>query len=325
MTEMHPVPLWLRWWAWLTVLTALPLVILGAEVTTKKVGMADPVGLRNPFYLFEREADAADQPIRAVHLWQTGQYGLLIEHSHRLIGWIVGFECIVFALGTGLLARGHYRWLGLLAGCAVAAQGALGIGRVYFNVERGPALAALHGCMAQLVFAALVAIAVIASRSWHRPTNAIPPSLRWAALGIAVLVYVQVVFGAVLRHLIDPVAQRLHVLLAFAVVLALLWLMSRGREHDPSNLTFWITIGLTVMVCVQPVLGVESWIRRFGSLTLPDELPSTLMGDFVRSGHHVLGTLIFAGTVALTTMLFRPRTETSSSAALHLRAMEGVV
>src|SRR5262245_51996534 len=105
MTEANAVPWWLRAWAWLTVLTCLPLVTLGAEVTTKKVGMADPVALRNPLYLFEQE----EGTLRFVHLWQTGQMGVLIEHAHRLFGWLVGFECLVLAIGMGLWAQGGYR------------------------------------------------------------------------------------------------------------------------------------------------------------------------------------------------------------------------
>ena len=41
-----PVPRWLHAWAVLTVCAALPLVLLGAEVTTKQIGMVDPQGFR---------------------------------------------------------------------------------------------------------------------------------------------------------------------------------------------------------------------------------------------------------------------------------------
>ena len=42
------VPRWLRAWAVLTACAALPLVTLGAEVTTKQVGMVDQKGFRRP-------------------------------------------------------------------------------------------------------------------------------------------------------------------------------------------------------------------------------------------------------------------------------------
>lgn len=324
MNVSHPIPLWLRCWSWLIVLTALPLVIIGAEVTTKKVGMADPVGLRNPLYLFEREADVSGQPIRIAHLLETGQWGLLIEHGHRLLGWLVGLECIIFAIAMGFLARGRSRWLGLVAGLVVAAQGILGILRVTLNLKAGPELSTLHGCTAQLVFASLVAIAVMASVSWRKPNHAIPSWIRRLAVALCCLVYLQMVFGAIMRHLLDPLAQRLHILLAFAAVLGIIWLAVRARQLDTIGATTWLSLGLMLVVCLQPVLGVEAWIRRFGSLMLPDAVPSTLMGDLVRSGHHVLGTLIFAGTIALTVLLCRPRAEAATPSALHRRAMEGI-
>ena len=49
MTEATPVvPRWIHWCAVLTVCAALPLLTLGAEVTTRGVGMVDPRGFRWP-------------------------------------------------------------------------------------------------------------------------------------------------------------------------------------------------------------------------------------------------------------------------------------
>lgn len=319
MNQTYPVPLWLRWWAWVTVLTTLLLVVLGAEVTTKKVGMADPVGLRNPLYLFESEHGS----IRALYLWQTNNLGLLIEHAHRLFGWIVGLQCLIFAVGMAVSARGGFRLLGLLAGVGVGLQGLLGIARVAFNLEAGPGLSTVHGCSAQLVFASLVAVAVMTTPAWSTAGNSIPASLLWAAWLVVGLIYVQMVFGAILRHMLNPVAQRLHVLLAFAVVVGIITVTVRAKRTDPT--TGVLGIALHVLVLFQPILGVEAWIRRFGSLTVPDAVPSTLAGDLVRSGHHVLGTLIFASMVALATLLARPRMEVSSPSTLHVRALEAAV
>src|SRR5436190_21079761 len=136
-TPSPPVPRWLRYWAVLTVLVAVPLAVLGAEVTTKKVGMVDSKGLRTPWHLLT-------VPAEELHL------GLLIEHGHRLAGWVVGNCCIVFALGMLIGARGwRYRLVGLVPLLAVSAQGVLGIYRVDLNVHLGPWLALLHGCLAQ--------------------------------------------------------------------------------------------------------------------------------------------------------------------------------
>jgi cytochrome c oxidase assembly protein subunit 15 len=286
------VPRWLRVWAVLTACAALPLVTLGAEVTTKRVGLADPAGFRLPWRLF----DSAGGPI---------PLGLLIEHGHRLAGFVVGVACIVLAVALTVQARGWlHRSLGWLALAAVGLQGMLGIFRVDLHALFGPYLALIHACCAQLVFATLVAVAVLCSRAWSQGPAA-PAALRSASRWLCLLVFTQIVFGAVLRHLLDPVAQRLHVLLAFAVVVAALLLVRRLMAEDVGSGTRRIGTVLAALLVLQPILGVEAWVRRFGSGELPELLPSSPAADLVRSGHHVLGTLIFATTVALTVLLHR--------------------
>jgi len=311
------VPRWLQWCAWCAVALALPLAAFGAEVTTKNVGMADRVALRSPLYLLQPESPGG--AIRLFHLIETGQYGLLIEHSHRLFGWAVGLAAIVLCVGLLLGAGDWRRWLGLVVLAAVVGQGLLGIFRVS---EISKPLAALHGCAAQLVFATLAAVAVTLSDSWARPGAA--SGLRWYSVALLALLYVQIVFGAIMRHLLDPVAQRLHVLLAFAAVVGVLWLARQVRKEDSSRGARLAAHLLAAFIVLQPILGVEAWVRRFGSGELPDAVQSSFWGDLTRSGHHVLGTLIFATTAALTTLLFRPRERATSHAMLHARAMEGI-
>ena len=69
-----------------TVVAALPLVLLGAEVTTKGVGMVDHVSVRSPWYF-------------AVEWMNDHGLGWLIEHGHRQMGWIVGLLAIATAAG----------------------------------------------------------------------------------------------------------------------------------------------------------------------------------------------------------------------------------
>jgi cytochrome c oxidase assembly protein subunit 15 len=288
------VPAWLRGWAVLTACAALPLVTLGAEVTTKQVGMADPSGYRAvQVYL----STLFDEHLPA---------GLKIEHGHRLAGTIVGLACIVLAIGLTLQARGWFhRSLGWFALIAVSLQGGLGIIRVNLHDYHGmgPTFALIHGCCAQLVFVTLVAVAVLCSRAWNAPPPPLPNGLRAASLGLCVLVYCQVVLGAILRHLLEPLAQRAHLLGAFAVVLGVAWLVAALWQAGGPTRRFGQV--LLALVIVQLVLGVEAWIGRFGAAQLPDMVPSSPGLDLVRSGHHVVGTLIFSATVALALMLNR--------------------
>ena len=316
MTEPHsspPVPAWLRVWAVLTLFAALPLVLLGAEVTTKNVGMVDDVGFRAPWLLF------------SIDLRQT-PVGYLIEHGHRLAGFVVGTCCIVLALGLAVAARGWYRLLGLAALVAVGVQGLLGIFRVNLNALFGDKLATIHGVFAQLVIAVLVAVAVLVSRTWSE-RSAVPISLRRGACALCALIFTQIVFGAIVRHLLDPLAQRLHILLAFVVLGTVFWLLARIRQAGCDRIVRRWSVILAALVCVQPIFGVEAWIRRFGAMTLPDLVPSSVGLDIARSGHHVLGTLIFASSVALAVLLLRPegvRVSVPDTTVRQSRLLEGI-
>src|SRR5262245_59834068 len=253
-----PVPRWLRYWAWLTVAAALPLALLGSETTTRGVCMADQVSLRTPWYFFT--LDLADT-----------SFGLLIEHGHRLFGWAVGACSIVLAVGMQLAARGWYRRLGWAVLGMVVAQGVLGILRVRWNAMAGPELAAFHGCVAQLAFATLVAVAVLASRSQARSASKGSSDHGRAAGLVCLLFFTQIVFGAVVRHKLDSTAQRFHLLLAFAVVVAVAWLAAQLRDADSTSRR--VSAFLVGLILAQVALGIEAWMRRFGAGVLPELVP----------------------------------------------------
>src|ERR1700732_3401404 len=104
-------PPWLHWWALLTLVAAVPLLFLGAEVTTMGAGMVDAQGLRSPWYFFQE------------FLRQSG-LDWKIEHGHRLAGGIIGTCVIVLAVLTWW--REPRRWvrgLSLVALVAVCGQG----------------------------------------------------------------------------------------------------------------------------------------------------------------------------------------------------------
>lgn len=284
-----PVPRWLRVWAVVTVCAALPLAALGAETTTKGVGMADQVSLRTPWYFFTLKL-------------QETPLGLLIEHSHRLFGWAVGFCCIVLAVGLHFGTRTWHRWLGWVALLAVVAQGVFGILRVKWNALAGPELAAFHGCFAQLTFAALVAVAVLVSNLYHS-TNGDAKLGRLAVI-LCVVLFTQIVFGAVVRHLLDPVAQRVHIFLAFAVVV--LVVMLHGRLRDAAAGPRHLGNFLAVLIVLQPLLGIEAWLRRFGAGVLPELVRGGWELDLTRSLHHLVGTVLFSTAVGLAVLLCRP-------------------
>ena len=78
---------WLHRWAVLTACATFILLLLGAIVTTFRVGMADPIWPTYPWHLL-------------LVSWEEPRPGFLVEHSHRLAGYIVG--CCVIVLAVGL-------------------------------------------------------------------------------------------------------------------------------------------------------------------------------------------------------------------------------
>jgi len=78
------VPRWLHAWAVATVLVTLGLLILGQFVTSFRAGMADPVWPTEPWYLADN---------------YKLDLGYLIEHTHRIAGFLVGGFVSVLALG----------------------------------------------------------------------------------------------------------------------------------------------------------------------------------------------------------------------------------
>ena len=69
---------WLHRWSLLTVGAALVLLGLGSAVTNLRAGMADPVWPTKPTALL----DSSPEQMQNV-LW-------VVEHSHRLAGYVVG-------------------------------------------------------------------------------------------------------------------------------------------------------------------------------------------------------------------------------------------
>lgn len=294
-----PAARWLHRGAVFTALATLPLLFLGAEVTTKRVGMADPVWPTHPLYLL-LEGSGLEKGV-----------GFVIEHSHRLAGWTVGLCSILLAAGAWLWEhRPWVRGLALAALAGVTVQGLLGGFRVRLHALLGTDLALIHGCFGQLVFATLVSLALCTSRRWRQaPAGALEPEdttnlRRWSLLVVGLLV-TQLILGAFVRHRLDPIAQRGHLLVAFAVVAAVLGLVwTIGAEHGADrNLTRAARL-LLVLLGVQLLLGVEAWMTRAPQLLARSEVVvaepavSLLSRDVVRSLHVLVGSCLLATGVA---------------------------
>ena len=220
--------------------------------------------------------------------WSAMVGGIFYEHSHRLIGAVVGF------LTLGLVAAlwplgGRLRWLGLAAVVAVVVQGLLGGLRV---VLLHGTLAILHGCLAQAFFGLLVAIALLTARTPAPSLRGLPPSTRTLTLAAVALIYVQIVFGALLTHTgrIDlHLAGALGVFALAPVVTARL-----RRGHDP--VAARVALALLVLLGAQLVLGVGAFAGRFTSLSLPG---GAMTGLALPVAHRLAASLILGAAVVL--------------------------
>ena len=217
--------------------------------------------------------------------WAQMVGGVFYEHSHRLIGALVGL--LTLALGVALWPS-RLRWLGVAAVVAVIAQGVLGGLRV---VLLEGTLAILHGCLAQAFFGLLVAIALLSARTSSPSLRGLSPSTRALTIATVVLVYAQIVFGALITHA-GWIA--LHLLGAVAVFVFVPIVTARLRRTDDA-VAAPVARVLVVLLGVQLTLGVGSFVARFTSIWIPGGQVTMLA---LPVAHRLVGSLILGAMVA---------------------------
>jgi cytochrome c oxidase assembly protein subunit 15 len=319
---LRPVPRWVHAWAILTLACALPLILFGAHVTTTGAGMVDQVGYRNPQDLMATLLSQFHTVLEQVNL------GIVYEYGHRLLGMLVG--CCAIVLAAVLLLTGRQplvRWAGVVALAMVVVQGLLGKYRVDLNTHFGPNLALIHGLFAQLVLAVLVGCVVMTSPRWWSQRSAPheDTGLRRTADVLALMLFVQIVLGAVVRHFGTRLAQRLHILFAFAAVAIAVALIQRLWAASYRRTAVFVA----ALVVLQLALGVESWLGRFGR-SMPIEYlrgetfesQPSLMALVARTAHFVVGAVLFATAAAVAFSMRRPAPVPSNVPA-YAGAMEG--
>jgi heme a synthase len=219
-----------------------------------------------------------------------------------LIGLVAA---LAFAI-AGLLSRSPssgLRFLGVLALVGVMIQGLFGGFRVMLNELVGTDLATVHGIFAQVVFCLLTALAVLTGRRESTEQRRSPASLLRGSVLLVLVLFVQVVLGAFVRHSPTPLTQRLHFLTAFLATGFAVWVLAmvfRERVNRARG-AGWI---LGFLLLVQITLGVEAWMEKFGTYTLPELVKITTQYAAIRTAHALVGSMVLA---------------TSLVVALHLR------
>jgi heme a synthase len=130
--------------------------------------------------------------------------GVRYEHGHRLVAATVGALTLILA-GWFLLREGR-RWvriLALFAAGTIVAQGLLGGLTVLLRLP--PSVSVAHACLAQGFFCLTIVLALATSRGFVAGTPAAlegdgSPPLWALASTSSLLIYGQLVLGAVMRH-----------------------------------------------------------------------------------------------------------------------------
>ncbi|MDQ3281944.1 MAG: COX15/CtaA family protein [Acidobacteriota bacterium] len=185
----EPTPAGLRRFTKFVAAATLFLIFAGAMVTSTGSGLSVP-----------------DWPTTYGHNMFTFPYSKWIaniyyEHFHRLFASTVGFLTIVQALWLQFAEPKRFvRKLGWLSLAAVIAQGLLGGLTVLLLLPKSVSIS--HAALAEIFFCINVSIAFFTSR-WYGSLQTMekgdaPVGMAWL---LTAVVYLQILAGAVLRHL----------------------------------------------------------------------------------------------------------------------------
>ena len=298
---------WLHRIALLTAGATFLLIVIGGIVTSTESGLAVP-----------------DWPTTFgynMFLYPLSEMvgGILYEHSHRLMGSLVGLLTIILLVMLLVQdSRKWIKWLGFAALIGVIVQGILGGLRVLLDgveateLSRNLAIAhaIVHACLAQAFFALLCGICWFTSRDWFENQNqsesivdaVLAKKLRRLSLITTCLIYVQLIFGAILRH----TGNRLdaHLLFAFLVTLHIFLLTRRlfSMNENTERIGQTLPLLLLGLLAVQLMLGLGAYITK---LTAVGATVSALLTDIVTTAHVAVGALMLVSSFVITLKIYR--------------------
>jgi len=144
-----------------------------------------------------------DWPLSFGQVFPRMTGGVLFEHGHRMVAATVGLLTVVLAVWLWRAEpRRWVRRLGFAALAAVVLQGVLGGVTVLLRLPVAVAMA--HAGLAEIFFCLTAAIALVTSRGWLEAPEPVAessrPSLRVLSAVTVVVVFAQVMAGALVRH-----------------------------------------------------------------------------------------------------------------------------
>ena len=230
--------------------------------------------------------------------------GIVYEHSHRVIAGVLGVLLIVEAVVIWRYEERRWlRWFALAAVGGVVAQAVLG-GQVVIHLLHYW-LPVLHACFAQIMFGAILSLAVFTSKWWTEGHNMLEdrggPPIHTIANINAVVIFLQVFLGAGFRHQNMPIWP--HIVGAGVVLGVISWTAAvLRRRFDASR---EMTLGRTLlhgMVGTQLLLGAAAYWSRLATHDAPQPMPVMVV---LTVAHTVFGALVFATAILVVLMCYR--------------------
>jgi len=230
--------------------------------------------------------------------------GAFFEHSHRVIAAVMGSLVLILAIWLWKSdSRPWLRWFGMIAVGGVLAQALLG-GQVVRQLLHYW-LPVLHASFAQIVFAAVLSIAVFTSEWWisERPQleDRGTPSIHSLAILNAAVIYLQVILGAGFRHKEIPIWP--HMAGAMLVLGMVLWTavalrkrFSQSRELSKARMLLHAIFG------TQFLLGLGAYWSRLSTADAPQPMPVMVWLTVI---HTVVGAILFAFSVLVVLTCYR--------------------
>lgn len=302
-------PRWRYHYAAGGLILCLLLVSWGGVVTSIEAGLAVP-DWPSSFGSYDPIATGYSDPENPdARWWQEGP--VLAEHGHRLLGALVGLWIMGLALWTWL--ADSRRWVRILAVSAtglVILQGVLGGLRVIWTSVD---LAVVHAMGAQLFFCAAVILTVSCSRTWLTRNIESSPEMRQLRIlagSTAVVVYVQILLGALLRHPGAGVDLTFIIVHAAGSVLVLsLIIVTCGRIRERFSDQPLLNRGAWVMLTclfLQLILGMIALITL---LYDAGQGQRSLAQIVFSSSHLVVGTILMGSCACVLLGTLRLRSE----------------
>ncbi len=273
--EISPSPASFHIFAVITAVCAFVLVFAGAMVTSTGSALAVP-----------------DWPLSFGKFFPPMTGGVLFEHGHRMIAGAVAIMTWALALWAYFSRLSKpVRLLSYLIAFAILLQAILGGLTVLLLLP--PSIAVFHALLGQTVFCLLLILADASSQSSQSKTEASKSGLwKYGAAAVTAL-YLQLLFGAVLRH--SGKYGFLHYSWSIGAAISLMTMGVVGMKSKVKSLR-GLSIFAGIFAFFQVALGLLAYMRRVSL----DMQPGYSAGALLTSIHVALGALLLGSCVVWT-------------------------